>query len=72
MTQSCAAGVSVSNIQSDCIWLLVATVCSNESTLSQLPGAKRLQMIVGNLEEQSKAQQGTQYPNTGWPVWCCR
>ena len=49
MTQSCAAGVSVSNIQSDCIWLLVATVCSNESTLSELPGAKRLQMIVGNL-----------------------
>ena len=56
MTQSCAAGVSVSNIQSDCIWLLVATVCSNESTLSLQPRAKRLQMIVGNLGKASQAQ----------------
>ena len=40
----------------DCIWLLVATVCSNESTLSLQPRAKRLQMIVGNLARASQAQ----------------
>ena len=38
----------------DCIWLLVATVCSNESTLSLEPRAGRLQMIVGNLGRTSR------------------
>ena len=48
----------------DCIRLLVATVCSNESTLSLQPRAKRLQMIVGNLGRTSQAHwwSGSEYP----------
>ena len=48
-------GLSVFQYNSDdCIWLLVATVCSNESTLSLEPRAGRLQMIVGNLGRTSR------------------
>ena len=54
----------------DCIWLLVATVCSNESTLSLQPRAPRLQMIVGKVgrtparQSSGSAQYSTalQYP----------